>query len=237
MAKTSAVEKNKRRRKLVANHAAKRAVLKAIIMNQSLPIESGSRPPSSWLNCPAMGPRPASAIVAKSPVVRVPIIEAAHVAYCTSRTGQSRQGAGRGQVELVRRRVHGNTDPLGDMLTRIRNGAARRKSSVSTPASKLRARVLDVLQAEGYIRGYSEVEFGNGKAELNIELKYYEGASVIREIARVSKPGRRVYVSVKSIPQVANGLGITILSTPKGVMADHQAREQNVGGEVLCSIF
>lgn len=107
------------------------------------------------------------------------------------------------------------TDPLGDMLTRIRNGAARRKSSVSTPASKLRARVLDVLQAEGYIRGYSEVEFGNGKAELNIELKYYEGASVIREIARVSKPGRRVYVSVKSIPQVANGLGITILSTPK----------------------
>ena len=98
------------------------------------------------------------------------------------------------------------TDPLGDMLTRIRNGAARRKSSVSTPASKLRARVLDVLQAEGYIRGYSEVEFDNGKAELNIELKYYEGASVIRKIDRVSKPGRRVYVSVKSIPQVANGL-------------------------------
>ena len=109
--------------------------------------------------------------------------------------------------------------------------------SVSTPASKLRARVLDVLQAEGYIRGYSEVEFGNGKAELNIELKYDEGASVIRKIDRVSKPGRRVYVSVKSIPQVANGLGITILSTPKGVMADHQAREQNVGGEILCSVF
>jgi len=129
------------------------------------------------------------------------------------------------------------TDPLGDMLTRIRNGAARRKTSVSTPASKLRARVLDVLQAEGYIRGYSEVEYDNGKSELNIELKYYEGAPVIREIARVSKPGRRVYVSVKSIPQVANGLGITILSTPKGVMADHEAREQNVGGEVLCSVF
>ena len=129
------------------------------------------------------------------------------------------------------------TDPLGDMLTRIRNGAARRKSSVSTPASKLRARVLDVLPAEGYSRGYAEVEFGNGKAELNIELKYYEGASVIRKIDRVSKPGRRVYVSVKSIPQVANGLGITILSTPKGVMADHQAREQNVGGEILCSVF
>ena len=128
------------------------------------------------------------------------------------------------------------TDPLGDMLTRIRNGAARRKATVSTPASRLRARVLDVLQAEGYIRGYSEVET-DGKSELQIELKYYEGSSVIREIGRVSKPGRRVYVSVKSIPQVANGLGITILSTPKGVMADHQAREQNVGGEVLCSVF
>jgi small subunit ribosomal protein S8 len=129
------------------------------------------------------------------------------------------------------------SDPLGDMLTRIRNGAARRKASVTTPASGLRARVLDVLKAEGYIRGYSEVAFDNGKTEISIELKYYEGASVIREIGRVSKPGRRVYVSVKSIPQVANGLGIVILSTPKGVMADHQAREQNVGGEVLCSVF
>ena len=129
------------------------------------------------------------------------------------------------------------TDPLGDMLTRIRNGAARRKSSVSTPASKLRARVLDVLQAEGYIRGYTQTDFDNGKSEIEIELKYYEGAPVIRELTRVSKPGRRVYVSVKSIPQVANGLGISILSTPKGVMADHQAREQNVGGELLCRIF
>ncbi|MDF1779509.1 MAG: 30S ribosomal protein S8 [Rhizobiaceae bacterium] len=129
------------------------------------------------------------------------------------------------------------TDPLGDMLTRIRNATGRRKSSVSTPASRLRARVLDVLQSEGYIRGYSEVNFDNGKAEINIELKYFEGAPVIREISRVSKPGRRVYVSVKSIPQVANGLGISILSTPKGVMADHEAREQNVGGEVLCQIF
>ncbi len=129
------------------------------------------------------------------------------------------------------------TDPLGDMLTRIRNGVARRKSSVSTPASTLRARVLDVLQSEGYIRGYSKTEFDNGKAELSIELKYYEGAPVIRKIDRVSKPGRRVYVSVKSIPQVANGLGITILSTPKGVMADHEAREKNVGGELLCSVF
>jgi len=123
------------------------------------------------------------------------------------------------------------------MLTRIRNAVGRKKTKVSTPASKLRARVLDVLQAEGYIRGYTQSEFENGKAEIEIELKYYEGVPVIREITRVSKPGRRVYVSVKSIPQVANGLGISILSTPKGVMADHEAREQNVGGELLCRIF
>jgi small subunit ribosomal protein S8 len=129
------------------------------------------------------------------------------------------------------------SDPLGDMLTRIRNGAARGKSSVNSPASKLRVRVLDVLETEGYIRGYSQSEFKNGQSELSIELKYSDAGSVIREIGRVSKPGRRVYVSVKSSPQVANGLGITILSTPKGVMADHQAREHNVGGEVLCSVF
>ncbi|HWD11889.1 MULTISPECIES: 30S ribosomal protein S8 [Pseudochrobactrum] len=129
------------------------------------------------------------------------------------------------------------SDPIGDMLTRIRNALGRKKTKLSTPASKLRARVLDVLQAEGYIRGYTQTDFDNGKSEIEIELKYYEGAPVIRELTRVSKPGRRVYVSVKSIPQVANGLGISILSTPKGVMADHQAREQNVGGELLCRIF
>jgi small subunit ribosomal protein S8 len=128
-------------------------------------------------------------------------------------------------------------DPIGDMLTRIRNALGRKKSTVTTPASKLRARVLDVLKAEGYIRDYSQVDYGNGKSEINIELKYFEGAPVIREIVRVSKPGRRVYVSVKTIPHVGNGLGIAILSTPKGVMADHEAREKNVGGEVLCKIF
>ncbi len=129
------------------------------------------------------------------------------------------------------------SDPIGDMLTRIRNALGRKKTKLTTPASKLRARVLDVLQAEGYIRGYTQTDFENGKSEIEIELKYYEGMPVIRELTRVSKPGRRVYVSVKSIPQVANGLGISILSTPKGVMADHQAREQNVGGELLCRIF
>ncbi|MEM7302296.1 MAG: 30S ribosomal protein S8 [Pseudomonadota bacterium] len=129
------------------------------------------------------------------------------------------------------------TDPLGDMLTRIRNALMRGRSSVASPASTLRANVLDVLEAEGYIRGYSRTDHDNGKAELNIELKYYEGEPVIRDITRISKPGRRVYSSVKTLPRVANGLGVSILSTPKGVMADHEAREKNVGGEVLCQIF
>ena len=129
------------------------------------------------------------------------------------------------------------TDPLGDMLTRIRNAQVRGRSKVSTPASKLRVRVLDVLQSEGFIRGYSEVEYATGKSEIEIELKYFDGQPVIREIQRVSKPGRRVYSSVRSIPTVHNGLGVSILSTPRGVMADHEARENNVGGEVLCRVF
>ena len=128
-------------------------------------------------------------------------------------------------------------DPLGDMLTRIRNAQMRRKGKVMTPGSRLRAHVLEVLQQEGYIRGYSQTEFGNGRTEFEIELKYHEGQPVIRQIERVSKPGRRVYSAVDAMPRVANGLGITIISTPKGVMADHSAREQNVGGEVLCRVF
>jgi small subunit ribosomal protein S8 len=128
-------------------------------------------------------------------------------------------------------------DPIGDMLTRIRNAQLRRKTKTSTPGSRLRARVLDVLQAEGYIRGYTTTEYGNGRSEFEIELKYFDGEPVIRQIARVSKPGRRVYSSVSNMPRVANGLGITILSTPQGVMADHEARDKNVGGEVLCTVF
>ncbi len=128
-------------------------------------------------------------------------------------------------------------DPLGDMLTRIRNAQMRRKSKVTTPGSRLRQHVLDVLQQEGYIRGYSTTEFGNGRTEFEIELKYFDGAPVIREVKRVSKPGRRVYTAVDAMPKVANGLGVTIISTPKGVMADHAAREANVGGEVLCTVF
>lgn len=127
-------------------------------------------------------------------------------------------------------------DPLGDMITRIRNAQLRGKSVVSTPASNLRQRVLDVLVEEGYIRSYAVVE-KSGHKELEIQLKYYEGAPVISEITRVSKPGRRVYSSIKDLSLIRNGLGISILSTPKGVMSDNTARAQNVGGEVLCRVY
>ena len=128
-------------------------------------------------------------------------------------------------------------DPVGDMIARIKNAATRGRSKVSTPASKMRARVLDVLAEEGYIRGYQLVQKPGAFPEFEIELKYFDGQPVIAEIARVSKPGRRVYTAVDAMPRVANGLGITILSTPKGVMADHEARTANVGGEVLCKVF
>lgn len=128
-------------------------------------------------------------------------------------------------------------DPLGDMLTRIRNAQMRGKSTVATPASKLRAWVLDVLLDEGYIRGYEKSETPNGQGELVISLKYFEGTPVIREVKRVSKPGRRVYMATKDLPSVRNGLGVSIISTPKGVMSDAAARSANVGGEVLCTVF
>jgi small subunit ribosomal protein S8 len=128
-------------------------------------------------------------------------------------------------------------DPVGDMLTRIRNAQMRRRPKVSTPASTLRARVLDVLTEEGYIRGYARVELKGSEPEFEIELKYYNGQPAIREIERVSKPGRRVYSPVKDLKNVRNGLGVAILSTPKGVMSDSRAREENVGGEIICNIF
>ncbi|OYW60976.1 MAG: 30S ribosomal protein S8 [Azorhizobium sp. 32-67-21] len=128
-------------------------------------------------------------------------------------------------------------DPIGDLITRIRNAQLRRKDKTSTPGSRLRASLLEVLRSEGYIRGYTTTDHGNGRTEFEVELKYFDGQPVIREISRVSKPGRRVYASVKTLPRVANGLGIAIVSTPQGVMADHEAREKNVGGEVLCTVF
>ena len=128
-------------------------------------------------------------------------------------------------------------DPIGDMLTRIRNAQLRHKSTVLTPGSKLRAWVLDVLADEGYIRGYETKTDDNGHSLIEISLKYYEGEPVIRELKRVSKPGRRVYMGAQDIPQVRQGLGVSIVSTPKGVMSDASARSQNVGGEVLCTVF
>jgi small subunit ribosomal protein S8 len=128
-------------------------------------------------------------------------------------------------------------DPSGDMLTRIRNASMRGKSTVRTPASKIRKWVLDVLQAEGYIRGYEEVKDARGLGEIEISLKYFDGQSVIRELRRVSTPGRRVYSAVRELPQVRQGLGVAIVSTPRGVMSDAQARAANVGGEVLCTVF
>ncbi len=127
------------------------------------------------------------------------------------------------------------SDPLGDMLTRIRNGQSAQKSAVNSPASKLRKNVLDVLKREGYIRGFTQAD--EGHKELAIELKYHNGEPVIKEIRRVSKPGRRVYSGVKDLPRIYNGLGIAILSTPQGVMSDAEARNAHVGGEILCTVF
>jgi small subunit ribosomal protein S8 len=128
-------------------------------------------------------------------------------------------------------------DPIGDMIARIRNAQMRNKSKVSMPSSKQRERVAEVLKTEGFIRGYASVAHASGRNELEIELKYFDGEPVIREIARVSKPGRRVYASVSALPRINNGLGVAIVSTPKGVMADHEARDANVGGEIICTVF
>jgi small subunit ribosomal protein S8 len=129
------------------------------------------------------------------------------------------------------------SDPVGDLLTRIRNAQKARLSSVQTPASKLRGNVLDVLKREGYIRDYSRSEEQAGMAEFKVELKYHDGEPVIREISRISKPGRRVYSKIADLPRIYNGLGISILSTPRGVMSDTEARAANVGGEVLCRVY
>ena len=129
------------------------------------------------------------------------------------------------------------SDPLGDMLTRIRNAQRSRHAACLAPASKLRANVLEALRREGYIRGFSTEELRPGVAQLRIELKYAEGEPVIKEIQRVSKPGRRVYSKIKELPRVYAGLGVSILSTPRGVLSDAEARAANVGGEVLCRVF
>lgn len=129
------------------------------------------------------------------------------------------------------------TDPIADMLTRIRNSSMRGKSTVMTPGSKVRAWILDVLKDEGYIRGYENLTGANGHPAIEISLKYFDGVPVIRELKRISKPGRRVYTGVNDLPSVRQGLGVAIVSTPKGVMSDANARAANIGGEVLCTVF
>ena len=129
------------------------------------------------------------------------------------------------------------SDPVADLLTRIRNGQRAGKGTISTPASKLRANLLDVLKREGFIRDYKRLNIREGVDEISIELKYFDGEPVIKEINRVSRPGCRVYSKIKELPRVYNGLGISILSTPQGVMSDAEARDANVGGEVLCQVF
>ena len=129
------------------------------------------------------------------------------------------------------------SDTLGDMLTRIRNGQSTQKKKIDAPASRFRKNVLEVLKREGYIRNFSEIEKKPGINFFEIELKYFEGRPVISEIKRISKPGRRVYSSIKGLPKTYNGLGISILSTPRGVMSDNEAREANVGGEILCTVY
>ena len=128
-------------------------------------------------------------------------------------------------------------DPIGDLLARIRNAQMRNRAAVMTPASKLRSWILDVLKSEGFIRGYQAIQDDEGKNNLQIDLKYFDGQPVIKELKRISTPGRRVYTGVKDIPRVRQGLGIAIISTPKGVMSDSKARATNVGGEVLCTVF
>ena len=129
------------------------------------------------------------------------------------------------------------SDPVADLLTRIRNGQQAKKESVTAPASNMRENVLGVLEREGYIRGFERYNVRTGIDEIKIELKYYDGEPVIREINRVSRPGCRVYSKIKDLPKVYNGLGIAILSTPRGVMSDAEARAANVGGEILCQVF
>ena len=129
------------------------------------------------------------------------------------------------------------SDPLGDMITRIRNAQRARHAACVAPASKLRANVLEALKREGFIRGFAAEELRQGVSQLRIELKYNEGEPVIKEITRVSKPGRRVYSKIKELPRVYAGLGVSILSTPRGVLSDAEARAANVGGEVLCRVF
>ena len=129
------------------------------------------------------------------------------------------------------------TDPIGDMFSRIRNGQMRLLASIDVPASNFRLQILEVLKSEGYISNFFIEKKENNKKNLKVDLKYYEGNPVIKEIKRVSKPGRRIYSRADSIPKIQNGLGLAIISTTKGVMSDNEARKNNIGGEIICRVF
>ena len=237
MAKLSSINKNERRKKLVEKNAAKYAKLKAIANDESRDETERLIARLKMAELPRNGnpTRVRNRCELTGRVARL-LSQVPLVADHASGPGQQGPDPRRHQVELVRAAGMAMTDPLGDMLTRIRNGQQARKDSILTPASKLRAHVLDVLQREGYIRGYSEEELA-GQKGLRIELKYFEGQPAIQHLARVSKPGRRVYSGAQELPRIRNGLGTVIVSTPRGVLSDAEAREANVGGEVLAEVF
>src|SRR6202041_2927877 len=238
MAKKSAIENNLRKQRLVKKFAARRKRLLDLANDQARPMEErfearirlAALPRNGAIirvrnRCQVTG-RPRG-YYRKMKMSRIALRELGNQGLIPGLVKSSWRGG----------KNIGANHPLGDMLTRIRNAQMRKRGKVSTPGSSLRQKVLDVLQAEGYIRGYSTTDYGNGRTEFEIDLKYFDNEPVIRKIERVSKPGRRVYAAVDAMPRVANGLGVTIISTPKGVMADHSARENNVGGEVLCTVF
>ena len=237
MAKKSAVNRNERVKVLVKLHAAKRVALKKIANNETLPLEDrfdarlklAELPRNSSKTrirnrCEVTG-RPRG-YYRKLRMSRISLRDLGSAGLIPGLVKSSWSG----RFQMV-------NDPIGDLIARIKNAAARGRSKVLTPASKMRARLLDVLADEGYIRGYHLVERPGAFPEFEVELKYFDGAPVIVEIARISKPGRRVYSSIRDLKPVKNGLGISILSTPKGVMSDTAARDANVGGEVLCRVY
>ena len=236
MAKTSAIQKNLKRIKLVKKYAKKRAALKKIINNRKLELSErfeaqlklNKLPKNSAKirirnRCEVSG-RP-HGVYRKLKISRIALRDMASAGKIPGITNQ------------VGRRKMTFTDPIGDMFSRIRNGQMRSLNSVEIPSSNFRKNILEILKNEGYIKDYFIEKTENNKTSLKITLKYYEGDPVIKEIKRISKPGRRVYSRATSIPKVMNGLGLAILSTPKGVMSDAEARKNNVGGEIICRVF
>jgi len=239
MAKKSQINRNKKREKLVAQYAARRAALKAKADDMSVAPEDRFAARLKLAELPRNSSKTRIHHRCEFSGRQGLLPQGQALAYRASGPRQFRPDPGHDQGQLVgERRDMAITDPIGDLLARIRNGQLRGTAKIKSPNSRLRIRLLDVLQQEGYIRGYAEVEFKEtGRKELEIELKYHEGRPAIRELKRVSTPGRRVYTSVKDLKPHRQGLGVSIVSTPQGVMTDSNAREKNVGGEVLCQVF